>query len=58
MDNTQKAIDEARDVMESFDSSSSMTIGFDAETYTLTREQMCKIATALYLADCKIQDLS
>jgi hypothetical protein len=57
MDNTQKAIDEARLIMESFDSSSAMTVGYDEPTYTLTAEQMTKIASALYLADCKIHEL-
>ena len=51
---TQKAISEARDIMESFDPSPAMTIGFDLPTYTLTAEQMIKIAGALYLADCEI----
>ena len=58
MDNTQKAIDEARLIMESFDSSPAMTVGYDEPTYTLTAEQMTKIAGALYLADCKIHELT
>ena len=55
---TQKAINEAREIMESFDPSPAMTIGFDLPTYTLTAEQMTKIAGALYLADCEIDNLT
>lgn len=59
MDNlTQEAIGEAREIMESFDPGGAMTIGFDEPTYTLTAEQMTKIAAALYLADCEITDLT
>ena len=54
----QQSIDEAREIIESFDKSGAMTLGFDEETYTLTGEQMIKIAAALYLADCEIYDLS
>ena len=53
-----QSISEARDIIESFDPSGAMTVGFDEETYTLTGEQMSKIAAALYLADCEIYDLS
>ena len=53
----QKAVAEARDLMESFDSSAAMTIGFEGN-YTLTAEQMTKIAGALYLADCELEELS
>ena len=55
---TQKAISEAREIMESFDPGGAMTIGFDLPTYTLTAEQMVKIAGALYLADCEIDNLT
>ena len=58
MDNTQNAIDEARLIMESFDPSAAMTVGYDQPTYELTAEQMTKIAGALYLADCKIHELN
>jgi hypothetical protein len=44
--------------MESFDEAGAMTIGFDQPTYTLTAEQMTKIAGALYLADCEIGELT
>lgn len=54
---TEKAISEARDIMESFDPSPAMTIGFDLPTYTLTAEQMQIIASALYLADSELQSL-
>jgi hypothetical protein len=54
----QTAIDEARDIMESFDPSGAATVGYDKETYTLTQEQMVKIAAALYLADCEIHELT
>jgi hypothetical protein len=50
---TQKAIDEAREIMESFDESGAMTVGFENESYTLTGKQMTAITAALYLADCK-----
>jgi hypothetical protein len=54
---TETAISEARDIMESFDPSSAMTVGFDSPTYIMTAEQMTKIAGALYLADCLIYEL-
>ena len=54
---TEKAISEARDIMESFDPSPAMTIGFDLPAYTLTAEQMQSIASALYLADSELQSL-
>jgi hypothetical protein len=55
---TQKAINEAREIMESFDETGAMTVSFDQPTYTLTAEQMTKIAGALYLADCEIGELT
>lgn len=57
IEKTQEAISIARDIMESFDPSPAMTIGFDEESYSLTAEQMSIIAGALYLADCEIHDL-
>jgi hypothetical protein len=54
---TQSAINQARLIMESFDPSGAMTIGFDEPTYTLTAEQMGIIAGALYLADCDLDYL-
>ena len=54
---TKDAISEARDIMESFDPTPAMTVGFDQPIYTLTAEQMSKIAGALYLADCLIYEL-
>ena len=53
---TKNSISEAREIMESFDEGGAMTIGFDSPTYTLTAEQMAKIASALYLADCLVYD--
>jgi hypothetical protein len=53
---TQRAIDKAREIMESFDQTGAMTIGYEG-TYTLTAEQMTTIAGALYLADCELHDL-
>jgi hypothetical protein len=57
IEKTLESISNARDIMESFDPSPSMTVGFDNETYSLTKEQMTIIAGALYLADCEIHDL-
>jgi hypothetical protein len=57
IEKTQEAISNARDIMESFDQSAAMTVGFDKESYSLTRQQMAIIAGALYLADCEIHDL-
>lgn len=54
---TRDSIAEAREIMESFDEGGAMTIGFDRPTYTLTAEQMAKIASALYLADCLVYDI-
>ena len=53
----EQIIEEARLIMEDFDPSPAMTIGYDKPTYELTSEQMYKIARALYLADCEIYDL-
>jgi hypothetical protein len=53
---TQEAVSEAREIMESFDEYGAATVGYDNPTYTLTKEQMAKIASALYLADCYIYD--
>lgn len=53
-----QSIDEARFIMESFDKSGSMTVGFDEESYTLSKEQMISIAGALYLAECDISNLT
>jgi hypothetical protein len=57
IDKTKEAISEAREIMESFDPSPAMTVGYDLPSYTLTSEQMAIIAGALYLADCEIHDL-
>lgn len=51
---TQVAIYQARSIMESFDPSGAMTVGYDEPTYTLTAEEMGIIAGALYLADCDL----
>lgn len=53
---TERLISEAREIMESFDPSPAMTIGFDRPTYELTAEQMQIIAGALYLADCELTE--
>lgn len=53
LEQTMRAVSESRDIMESFDNSPAMTIGYEG-TYTLTAEQMTKIAGALYLADCEL----
>lgn len=50
---TIRAIAEAREIMESFDNSPAMTVGYEG-SYMLTSEQMTKIAGALYLADCEL----
>ena len=57
IEKTLTSISNARDIMESFDSSSAMTVGFDNETYSLTKEQMIIIAEALFLADCEISEI-
>jgi len=54
---TKSAISEARDIMESFDPTPAMTVGYDKPEYTLTSEQMIKIMSALYLADCLIYEI-
>lgn len=48
------AISEARLIMEDFDDSGAMTVGYDKNTYILNKNQMLKIATALYLSDVLI----
>jgi hypothetical protein len=57
IEKTQEALANARDIMESFDPSAAMTVGFDKEIYSLTSQQMAIIAGALYLADCEIHEL-
>jgi hypothetical protein len=54
---TQLAIDQARDIIETKAGLAGMTIGFDEDQYTLTGNEMFKIARALYLADCEINKL-
>jgi hypothetical protein len=55
---TLNTIEQARDLLESFDHTGAMTIGFDENEYTLTGDQMQLIASALYLAECKIYELT
>lgn len=52
----QEAISDARLIIESFDPSPAMTIGFDKDSYTLTAKEMLCIARSLYLADCELHD--
>jgi hypothetical protein len=53
----EKVIAEAQLIMEGFDPTPAMTLEYDQPTYSLTSDQMTKIARALYLADCEIHDL-
>jgi hypothetical protein len=53
----QEAISNAREIIESFDQTAAMTIGFDQKSYSLTANQMATIAGALYLADCEIHTI-
>lgn len=57
LEKTQASIAKAREIMESFDQTPAMTIGFDKEVYALTADQMATIAGALYLADCEIHTI-
>lgn len=52
----KEMIGNARALIESFDDTPAMTIGFDKESYSLTGDQMLTIAAALYAADCHIED--
>lgn len=54
MTKTLELVEKAQDIMESFDPSPAMTIGYDEPTYTLTAEQMSIIAGALYRAYCDL----
>lgn len=54
---TKTVISEARDLLENFDESGAMTIGFDKPKYTITSEQLQLLAQAIYLADCLIYDI-
>jgi len=57
MKNLQETIDEARDIVESLDDNvASMTVGFNNPTYVLSKQELQKIAKALYLMDCKLND--
>jgi len=53
---TQQIMDEAIDLMESFDDCPAMTVGYDKEEYTLTSKQMNLVAMALYLADGELSE--
>ena len=54
MSKTQELLNEAIDLMESFDDCAAMTVDYDEKEYTLTPKQMNLIAGALYLADCEL----
>jgi len=54
---TLTEIEKARDLLESFDRTGAMTICFEESEYVLTGEQMQLLASALYLADCRIYEL-
>lgn len=54
---TKTVISEARDLLENFDESGAMTIGFDKPKYNITSEQLQLLAQAIYLADCLIYDI-
>lgn len=54
MEETLNSIAEARDILESVGETCPAYVGFEKEEYTLTREQIQKIAKALYLADCEL----
>jgi hypothetical protein len=56
IDRTLALIGEAREIVESFDPTGAATIGFDGPC-TLSPEQMTKIAGALYMADCEIENI-
>ena len=43
---TKTVISEARDLLENFDESGAMTIGFDKPKYTITSEQLQLLAQA------------
>jgi len=54
---TDRAIDEARFLIESFDECGAITVDYDKPYYRLSSEQMKKISKALYLAECEISYL-
>lgn len=51
---TIDAIAEAREILESVGECCPVYVGFEKSEYTLTRDQIQKIAKALYLADCEL----
>jgi len=54
IDKTIESISNARDIIESFDETGAMTIGFDDDKYEISSSDLATIAGALYLSDCVI----
>lgn len=56
MKKLEHSIEEAREILESVGETCPVYVGFEKDSYTLTQEQIQKVARALYLADCAIAD--
>jgi hypothetical protein len=50
------AVAEAREILEAVGETCPVYVGFEKSEYTLTQEQIQKIAKALYLADCELEE--
>lgn len=51
---TLESITEAREILESIGETCPVYVGFEKDQYTLTGQQLQKIARALYLADYEL----
>ncbi len=50
----QTAVSIAREILEDIGETCPAYVGFEKDSYLVTREQIIKIAQALYLADCEL----
>ena len=51
---TQLLLDECRELMESKGETCPVYVGFEKETYELSKDEMYKISRCLYLIDCEL----
>lgn len=54
---TLELISNARDILEEIGECCPAYVSFERDEYTLSKDQIQLIATALYFADCEISDL-
>jgi len=54
----QKDVDECRTLLEGKGETCPVYLSFEAETYSLTKAEMYKLANCLYLMDCTLNPTS